>query len=1077
MQGQKNMGTAQNAAKLIIIDQSLRDFRGHHLVYDVSVAEAAKKLGWTPVIVSHADFDKSHAPKDIKVLPAFSQSWDRLRKDSRLKRIARRYSPRSLRGALSTNAKAAYVLFARSTLRGRLGPISSNPLEFLQKLSRFLMRVVRKFSLVRRLWAYLVTFLSLPFILAYRLITRRGSPAQESFANGVALALKKLEAGPQDFVFIHTIGVDDLDGLLSYMTSAARTNLPQFRILLRRDCNEELTTKATGRSLRECLNGFHRSGLYPSKAAFFTDTDQLTAQYDAQSGIKFTTAPIPIHNDLIEALEARSSKTNGDAPLNVVYLGDARPEKGYQYLPDLVEGVWESLVEPGKVRFTFQSNYNLPGGEPGIYEARLRLSQLPDDLVKLITEPMSTEDYYELLSAADIVVLPYEAHRYPARSSGALTEALAAGKPAIVPAGTWLSSQVNSARGVAFDHPRDLAGALSTVVDGYGEYRSAAQRFKAEWTRFHSPENLVATITKPAPAAHVQTAGSETPSVLFVMDADAFRHKTGSFNVARNQLQYLETRGYRVYLVLLSMDIASPNYSPATIEAETRAALSEFRFAGSWILHFGSRLSNAGSLFRALKKVASKQYSLERELDTRKGFEIPASLKVFLRNNPVDAVLMNYIINMPIVERLGLAGKTKIICEMHDIQSHQFAIYGKRDIDREEFRKECGLLDSCAAVIAINKRERDKITPYLTNAKVTFVEQPIATTPADISMLAGCRDLSEVLSAGGSDLDYVNLGTAITQGNNWQRNRLLGAGGLDLLFVSTSHAPNIQSFDWFFRNVFTGFLAPRGVNITVAGNIHWSIPQDLHPQVFLAGRQDDLSVLYSACKIVVLPIIAGAGASIKTLEAIARHKPIVATSRALGSIGLGLAGLPSYDKPEDFAAAVLDLLKSSSKRSQVADQSYRLLLETKREENYRTRMDAIFSETLGKKAQKASEAAGSAPAIQTSRDMPPLAEWTEEIGDFNQIMRNEIEGRPTSEEALEKFLAAPASSHKIFELLYQAFLETRVAPIIKTAPWIRKVVEESGQPASFEDFRANLRNRVSHTNPAATQIKVSAIGA
>jgi len=191
-----------------------------------------------------------------------------------------------------------------------------------------------------------------------------------------------------------------------------------------------------------------------------------------------------------------------------------------------------------------------------------------------------------------------------------------------------------------------------------------------------------------------------------------------------------------------------------------------------------ARRSFCSSSPRALKKVASKQYSLERELDTRKGFEIPASLKVFLRNNPVDAVLMNYIINMPIVERLGLAGKTKIICEMHDIQSHQFAIYGKRDIDQEEFHKECELLDSCAAVIAINKRERDKITPFLKSAKVTFVEQPIATTPADISRLAGCRDLSEVLSAGGSDLDYVNLGTAITLGNNWQRNRLLGAGAI-----------------------------------------------------------------------------------------------------------------------------------------------------------------------------------------------------------------------------------------------------------------------------------------------------------
>ena len=92
-------------------------------------------------------------------------------------------------------------------------------------------------------------------------------------------------------------------------------------------------------------------------------------------------------------------------------------------------------------------------------------------------------------------------------------------------------------------------------------------------------------------------------------------------------------------------------------------------------------------------------------------------------------------------------------------------------------------------------------------------------------------------------------------------------------------------------------------------------------------------------------------------------------------------------------------------------------------------------------------------------------------------MRNEVEGLPTSEEALKRFLASPASSQKTFETLYQAFLESGVAPIIDTAPWIKQMLKDSGQPATFEDFRANLRNRVSNTTPAETQIKVSAIRA
>src|SRR5205085_6573913 len=105
-------------------------------------------------------------------------------------------------------------------------------------------------------------------------------------------------------------------------------------------------------------------------------------------------------------------------PLHIVYLGDARAEKGYQYLPWLVRDLWADYVETGQVRFVFQSYYPAPEGEPVVSAARSELQQYPSDKVRLITEPVSSEEYWRVLEEGDIVLLLYNRDNYAARSSG-----------------------------------------------------------------------------------------------------------------------------------------------------------------------------------------------------------------------------------------------------------------------------------------------------------------------------------------------------------------------------------------------------------------------------------------------------------------------------------------------------------------------------------------------------------------------------------------------------------------------------------------------------------------------------------
>jgi glycosyltransferase involved in cell wall biosynthesis len=181
-----------------------------------------------------------------------------------------------------------------------------------------------------------------------------------------------------------------------------------------------------------------------------------------------------------------------DRLLHIVYLGDARSEKGYARLPQLV---LDAAAAQLSVRFTIQSNFSVPGGEGRTAKARARLSSLPlDYCVNLITEPLAGDAYRRLLLEADVVVLPYDAEAYASRSSGVFVEALAAGRPVIVPAGTWMAAElarVGPRAGAVFANSHNLTTCLADIVRNYDSFAHEARAVSRVWSEYHSTDRLV----------------------------------------------------------------------------------------------------------------------------------------------------------------------------------------------------------------------------------------------------------------------------------------------------------------------------------------------------------------------------------------------------------------------------------------------------------------------------------------------------------------------------------------------------------------------------------------------------------
>ena len=95
-----------------------------------------------------------------------------------------------------------------------------------------------------------------------------------------------------------------------------------------------------------------------------------------------------------------------------------------------------------------------------------------------------------------MIICPYDKLTYHSRSSGTLTEAIAAGVPTIVPAATWLSNQQPNGSGLPFDGLQDFLNQTKKIIDLYPVFLEKAKLAKIEWQKKQDPKDLIKEVTK-----------------------------------------------------------------------------------------------------------------------------------------------------------------------------------------------------------------------------------------------------------------------------------------------------------------------------------------------------------------------------------------------------------------------------------------------------------------------------------------------------------------------------------------------------------------------------------------------------
>ena len=140
-----------------------------------------------------------------------------------------------------------------------------------------------------------------------------------------------------------------------------------------------------------------------------------------------------------------------------------------------------------------------------------------------------------------------------------------------------------------------------------------------------------------------------------------------------------------------------------------------------------------------------------------------------------------------------------------------------------------------------------------------------------------------------------------------QKKKLLTVGGLD-------YPPNPEGVGWFIRKVWPQVRSrvPDVTYVVAGGGQIGDGKLVATPGVEFTGFVEDIDALYEEAKAVVVPVLSGAGTSIKVLEALSRERTVFAT--AFATRGLSAADMGRVvvcTSADEMARKLCDWLKAN----------------------------------------------------------------------------------------------------------------------------------------------------------------------
>jgi glycosyltransferase involved in cell wall biosynthesis len=281
----------------------------------------------------------------------------------------------------------------------------------------------------------------------------------------------------KDYFVFNSLKHWSYQGVLDFLETLSPHKMPTAVFILHFDPNESIEIQEEYRFFFKRVN----NSKIKNRLRFFADSEKLCEAFSLLSNNKIILIPIP-HVPTFWA------KKNS-AQLRFGYLGEARRDKGFHLLPEVIKRLNQNF---DNLDFSIMST-NPP---PDLISA---IDSLWSQRVRIIDYPLNEPQYYELLQNLDFIMLPYTSKLYKTQTSGILAESIAARLIPIVSSGTWLAEQCSKYKTGVICLPNDSRSFYSACEYGilkYNVLRKKAGNAQSAFLEFHSSENWIRTIVR-----------------------------------------------------------------------------------------------------------------------------------------------------------------------------------------------------------------------------------------------------------------------------------------------------------------------------------------------------------------------------------------------------------------------------------------------------------------------------------------------------------------------------------------------------------------------------------------------------
>lgn len=243
-----------------------------------------------------------------------------------------------------------------------------------------------------------------------------------------------------------------------------------------------MPARHAGRELDRTLARLSRRADFGRRLFVWAETATLAALLSARLGAAVRALPLPAPAWAPEQPPAPR------APVRVVFLGEARLDKGALELPEIAAAML-AAVPAGAIEIAIQRVPPFGGFDEALEAAFARLAAMPG--VRLIEGAIDDAAYRAALLDADAVLLPYRIENYAFRGSGILIEALGAGRIVLSTAGTIAAEYADEGQVILSGDAADWAASARRLVGEIDALRLAAWRRGRRFAKRHAPRAYI----------------------------------------------------------------------------------------------------------------------------------------------------------------------------------------------------------------------------------------------------------------------------------------------------------------------------------------------------------------------------------------------------------------------------------------------------------------------------------------------------------------------------------------------------------------------------------------------------------